>query len=86
MFLGGFLLGQTITFGVTWTPDVGQPAISGSTLTLRHSDGTVVGPIDGVGAGNVWSTVVEPTKTGRWEVQWVTTPDGGVTDDEIYVS
>ena len=86
MFLGGFLLGQTISFTVTWVPDVGQPGITGSSLTLTHNDGTVIGPIVGGGAGNVWAASVEPTKRGSWTAAWETDPDGGVTSDSIYVS
>lgn len=86
MFLGSFLLGQVITFGVAWTPDVGQPGITASTLTLRHDDGTTLGPLAGLGAANAWAVTAEPTKRGRWRVSWETTPEGGITSDDIYVS
>lgn len=85
-FLGGFLLGESIRFGITWVPAPGEPGISGSSLTLTHDDGTTLGPLAATGAANDWLVVTEPTKRGGWHVAWTSTPEGGITNDAIYVS
>lgn len=87
MHLGRFWLGQRVVFRVTWTRAAGEPGISGSSLRLTHDDGTVIGPLVAAGAGDgPWSASAEPTKPGRWHVEWETTPEGGVTRDTISIS
>lgn len=87
-FLGSFLLGQTVTFTVTWTPAPDQPTITGSSFTLTHVEsGEAIGPSAASSVGvNAWAVVAKPTKRGNWAVACTTTPEGGVTSDEIYVS
>lgn len=84
-FLGTFLEGQSVTFRVTWTLAPDATPITGSTLTLispARVETIIAGVADGIDVYKATSILDEP---GRWEVQWRTSPAGGIADDEVYV-
>lgn len=84
-FLGVFLEGQSVNISVRWTPAPGEPPITGSDLELTDPDGiTTVLVGAATGTPNEWVARVEGEKSGTWEVEWTTTPPGGVSYNTIY--
>lgn len=85
--LGSFDVGEDIRLSVVWTPETPDDSVSGSSVTLRHAtDHEVIGPFDAEEtAENSFEVLVNLPRQGRWEVEWKTTPTGGVDRSAVYV-
>lgn len=85
-FQGAFDIGESVRLTVRWTLASDVTPITGSTVTLTYSDGTVVGPIDADSSEtNVYTTIITPTVPGNVKVRWETEPPGGVATGWFYV-
>jgi hypothetical protein len=84
MFLGAFNEGSTVTYSITWTPDVDSPVITGSSVVFSQGP-TVIQQAATADGPNTFRVSIDLPAPGNWDVVWRTDPVGGVAEGRVYI-